>query len=186
MSSYNDDPNPHSQLATKRAVEAYLECLNARSDYIQASSANLGEGTKDLLHQELQNRVLAYFEAMRYNLKTKKSVEEYWDEKTLWTKPQYQYDDHGRVLVDEHGEPLIEEESIDGLKHLDNWFDMSKTETKQVENSFGSGTVVDASVQKIPIDALFNIARLLDEAAEKLGFLAEAKVPVAAPEEAEV
>ena len=186
MSSYNDEPNPYSRIATKTVVEHHLKCLKARNDYIEAVNRDLGDSTIQMLHQELQNRVLAYFETLRYNLRTKASVEEYWNEKVLWTETVYKRDENGVPQVDEDGNAILEEKEYKGLKQLESFYDSRTTDTRTVANCFGEETVESSKPATIPVDTLFRIARLLDEATEKLGLLTEVKTPVARPEEAEV
>lgn len=184
---YDDDKNDaHTARATSAIIDAYLECLQARREYIQASHANLGDEVGGVLHQQLQYSVMSFYETLRYHLRTKSSVSDYWGDSPLWTETQYVTDEAGQVQFDANGRPVVEEVEVRGLKQLEQFYNATRESTQAVADAFGTREIAETTTEEIPAETLFRIARTLDEAAEKLGLLSDVKTPVAAPEEAEV
>lgn len=187
---------------TSAVERAYVQCLNARQQYIQVGSAATDEETMNELRATLHASVMAWYEALHPHMADRPGeVGDYWHEAPLWPKrpavevvptcpncdvgfPGDQYE-IGDVCV-ECGQTRLERGTIPklgddgqqlyewevGLKSLEEWF--RKTETaKETTGTFRPTEQTVEMPRRLKPAHLFRIARYLDKAAEEMDLLAD-------------
>lgn len=177
MSKANPDEGLGS--AARRILKEYENCLDARMEYLSTADSGVDDAIIDILHRRLNAAVKQYYEVLYYELSTKDSVEEYWENKTLWTDTRPKTDENGNMLLDnETNQLVIEKYEVQGLKQLEDMFDRTELVQKEVSDVFGTRNVTEKKHKPLPVPVLFRVARLLDQAADDLGLLAEIKSSV--------
>ena len=155
-------------------MEAYRQCVDARLSFIRAVNG-APKQFQDEAHDRLHLAVLEFYEVVRYKLATIDSVEKFWNERPVFGErvTKYARNEKGQLLVDENGNPLTaEKEQISGLKQLDSWLDSRRTETIEIEDSFGKRTIEREVSDVLSPGILMECAHALEEAVDKMGLLA--------------
>lgn len=182
-----------------RAIEqAYLNCLEARLQWLRSQSAGMDPDQRETLHANLHTQVLAWFESLYKHLSSRDDLTKYWDDVRLWrrepvTNTGLQCPDCGawqdpnnvpvggicttcntegvqrqQFHVHDDGDPQYKWQT--GLKTLEDWQGRTTTITRK-EGTFRPTTKTYDVPERLKPTILFRAARYLDESAAKIGLL---------------
>lgn len=159
--------------AARKILDAYEECLQVRQQWLSMHDNDVGDTMMELLHRRLNAAVKSYYEAMFYHLRNEDAVSEHWEERELWTKREAKTTEDGRYVLDENNQPVVVEQSVCGLKQLQGAFNQTEIKQETVKDAFGERTITREVNKKLPVEVLFDVSRVLDEAADEMGLLAD-------------
>lgn len=200
------EPENRGTIPVQTIHQAYYQSVEARRDFITVSLSPNGNQLLDRVHGHLNRSILQYLEIMKYELKTKDSVQEFWEGRPpnsrkqdldegiayLWTNTNYKPVANGERL-----EELMDEapphhrfhkvgvensmviiritQGVYGLRHLDAQWNNRKVVNQKKVGLLGIRQETSEEPQRITPDVLMRAALALDQAADKLGLLADVK-----------
>lgn len=171
-------------IPVKKIHQAYQHALQARREYVNVRPA--GDAARSAARHDLHTAVGDYYETLRSVVQSSGQGTDFWEGSErhhLWANEfAVVQTDSGDVPLSQVPDEEIDEEMLQavstrveyvGLEALEDEWARVERESRSYSDATGSHSSTVERADPLPTDTLFAAARLLDELATELGFLAE-------------
>jgi len=178
------EENHQGNIPVQKIHQAYQHALQARREFVNVRPA--GAAARSAAQHDLHTAVGDYYETLRSVVQASGQGMDFWEGSKhhhLWVE-EYAVvpTSSGKRLLSEIPDEDLDDEMLDqvttqpeyvGLEALEDEWARVNHQSKSFNDATGSHTSTVDSADPLPVDVLFRAARLLDELATELGFLAE-------------
>lgn len=180
----SEDQDHSGNIPIKKIHQVYQNALRARREFVNVRPA--GPGPRSAAQHDLHTAVADYYETLRSVVEASEQGDEFWEGSErhyLWINEIYVVEtDDGPVPIEQIPDDKLDDEMLQkaavrheyvGLGALEDEWARVSHQQRSYSDATGSHTSTVDTADPLPVDVLFSAARLLDELATELGFLAE-------------